>query len=158
MVCAPHYSHMQKCACKDKATVLISGDLGNSHGHGPAPFLSAPISLQVTHQGKSWAPALQRLSPSTLSAFWHLGHCWHCHNGTHAPAGAGVPISEQDSYVLHSPLLKYGQSIQALPWQDFCIFWIIQTSIRLENLGHPSVSFLRPMHVQIQWNGVKEVV
>lgn len=37
-----------------------------------ALFLSAPISLQMTHQGKGWA--LYRLSPSTLYAFWSLWH------------------------------------------------------------------------------------
>lgn len=46
--------------------IPITGDLGDSYGHGPALFLSAPISLKVTHQGKGWAPALPRLSPSTL--------------------------------------------------------------------------------------------
>lgn len=97
MVCAPHYSQMQKCAYKDKATILISDDLGNSHGHGPTLFLSAPISLQVTHQGKSWTPALQRLSPSTLSAFLTSGTLLALPQWDSCPSWSWVPISEQDS-------------------------------------------------------------
>lgn len=101
----PHYSQMQKHVYKGKATILITGHLGDSHGHGPALLLSAPISLQVTHQGKGWAPALHRLSPSTLYAFWPV---WDAAGtvtvGLLPQLELGVPISEKDACVPHSPL------------------------------------------------------
>lgn len=115
VACALQYSQMQKHIEKVKATVLVTGGLGDSHGRGPALLLSALISLKVIHQGKGWAPALHRLPHPPCMPLASLGHCWHCHNGTPAPAGVGVPVSEQDSYVPHSLPLKYGQSFQVLP-------------------------------------------
>ena len=137
---------MQEYVYKGKATLLINGDLGDSHRHGPALIPSAPVCLQVTRWGKGWAPALHKLSPSPRMPLASLGHHWHHHNGTPAPAGVQVSASEQDSYAPRSLPLKYGQSSQVLPCWDF---WMcrqdrfIQTSIRLENLGNPSASTLK---------------
>lgn len=135
---------------KGKATILITGDLGVMD---MALLYSSllpsacrwHIRVRAGHQHcpDCLNPPLERVLPwRCLLA--SLGHCWHCHNGTPAPAGVGVPILEQDSCPSQPPtklwpkhsstslmglldLLDHSDQHQAgKSWESFC--FILKTN------------------------------
>lgn len=90
---------MQKHVYKGKATLLINGDLGDSHS--PALILSILVPLQMTLWGKGWASTLHELSLSPHMPLASLGHHWHHPGGTPAPLGF-LPLNQTPVFLIAS--------------------------------------------------------